>query len=43
MALDGTVQAAEAADGATAPDIPAPGSATHGGLVQIPPPPDFWG
>ena len=46
MALDRPVHAPEAADSTTEPAVAlhaAPGTAVHGGLAQMPPPPpDFW-
>ena len=44
MALDRPVHAPEAADGGTATAVAAPaaqGSAVHGSLAQMSPPPDF--
>ena len=39
MALNRPVQAAETADGGTAPAVAAPGTAGHGDLGQTAPPP----
>ena len=44
MALDGPVHAPGTADGTTAPAVAAlvaPGSAPHGGLAQMSPPPIY--